>query len=140
MPRSTVAPLVFVAALVFTIADALYCGDRSRCQRYDTCTDEDALHRSGHLCETLPWYTGGAPLFGQTPWDDVNATYDCMDVPVNGSAVSSGPWGACQRWRFSPGVDLDDADGRSAGQCACDPGVESWCVDACVIVLMCTVK
>ncbi len=43
------------------------CHDKTVCNDYDTCSEHDALLRSGHLCHGFPYYNGYAPL-RSTPW------------------------------------------------------------------------
>ena len=63
------------------------CRDRTRCTSYATCTDDDALRRSGHTCSGFPYYNGGAPFIESASWKTKNILGSC-DIGGDGSCAS----------------------------------------------------
>lgn len=108
-----------VVFVVIAVAAAQGCHDYSQCQSYVACSDSNALHRAGNLCDDFPWYNGGAPLEA-TPWRWQTIWGDCTNA-------------TCAAWST---VNDDGA----VAQCSCDDSTcTSWqcgamrcaCSDTC---------
>ncbi|KAJ9440017.1 hypothetical protein DIPPA_33033 [Diplonema papillatum] len=76
--RNVLLALLVGSGICTDRASGVSCRDKTKCLTRSSCSLNDALYRSGHLCHGFPWYNGGAPFSGSLQYDNGEQEYSCL--------------------------------------------------------------